>query len=115
MLSIIQVTFLPSTRRRALAFYGAVVSFGGLAGQVLGGLLIRADLFGLAWRPIFLVNVPVGLGALVAALFLLAESRSASAPRLDWGGVALVSMGLALLAYPLVAGREAGSRHLHLV
>lgn len=108
VLSIIQVTFPAAERGRALAIYGAVVGFAATAGQVLGGLLIRADLLGLSWRPVFLVNIPVGVGVLIAARYLLAESRSATAPRLDLGGVGILTVGLLLLTFPLVEGRDAG-------
>ncbi|MDQ6833614.1 MAG: MFS transporter, partial [Chloroflexota bacterium] len=108
VLSIIQVTFTPEVRSRALGIFGAVVGVAAMLGQVLGGLIIRANLFGFSWRPIFLVNLPVGIGALAAATFLLAESRSATARRLDLGGVCIVTLGLFLLIYPLVEGREAG-------
>ncbi len=108
VLSIIQVTFSPTERGRALATFGAVIGFAATAGQVLGGLLIRANLLGLSWRPVFLVNIPVGVGVLIAARRLLAESRSATASRLDLGGVGILTVGLTLLTFPLVAGREAG-------
>lgn len=108
VISLIQVTFPPKERGRALGIYGAVFGFAATAAQVLGGLLIRANVFGLSWRPVFLVNVPVGVTALVVATVLLAESRSATAPRLDLGGVCLLTVGLLLLAFPLVEGREAG-------
>ncbi len=108
VLAIIQVTFAPEERSRALGIYGAVFGFAAMAGQVVGGLIVRADLFGLAWRPVFLVNVPIGIATFVAATVLLAESHSTTAPRLDLGGVCLLTAGLFLLVYPLVAGREAG-------
>src|SRR5207248_5968971 len=75
---------------------------------VLGGLLVQGDVLGLGWRPIFLVNLPLGLLALAAGLVLIPESRSPTARRLDLGGVAIVSVALFLLVYPLVEGREAG-------
>ncbi|HEX5506071.1 MAG TPA: MFS transporter [Thermomicrobiales bacterium] len=108
VLSVIQVTFPPAERSRALGVYGAVFGFAATAGQVLGGLIVRADLFGLTWRPVFLVNVPIGLATFAAAASLLAESRSATAPRLDLGGVGLLTLGLGLLAFPLIEGRNAG-------
>jgi EmrB/QacA subfamily drug resistance transporter len=108
VLSIIQVTFAPQERSRALGIYGAVFGFAATAGQVVGGLIVRADLFGLSWRPVFLVNVPIGIATFILATFLLAESRSATASRLDLGGVCLLTAGLFLLVYPLVEGREAG-------
>lgn len=108
VLSIIQVTFPPPERSRALGIYGAVVGIAATAGQVLGGLIVHANLFGLSWRPVFLVNVPIGIATLVAATVLLTESRSATAPRLDLGGVSILTFGLFLLGFPLVEGREAG-------
>ena len=69
---------------------------------------MEADLFGLGWRPIFLVNLPVGLLVLTAGWLLVPELRSPRDRRLDLGGVALVSAALFLLVYPLVEGREAG-------
>ncbi len=108
VLAIIQVTFAPQERSRALGIYGAVFGFAATAGQVVGGLIVRANLFGLSWRPVFLVNVPIGIATFAVATVLLTESRSATAPQLDLGGVCLLTVGLFLLVYPLVAGREAG-------
>ncbi len=102
------MTFAPQERGRAFGVYGAVVGIAASLGQALGGLLIRADVFGLSWRPVFLVNLPIGVAVLVAAARYLPESRSATAPRLDLGGVGSLSVGLSLLAYPLVEGRDAG-------
>jgi predicted MFS family arabinose efflux permease len=71
-------------------------------------MLVETNLFGLGWRPIFLVNLPVGLLTLLMGWFLVPESRSPTARRLDLWGVAIVSVALLLLVYPLVEGREAG-------
>ena len=108
VLAIIQVTFPASERGGALSVYGAVIGLASLAGQALGGLLIRADLFGLGWRVVFLVNIPIGLAALLAAAPLVQETRSPTAHRLDLGGVAILTGGLVLFTVPLVAGRDAG-------
>jgi len=107
--SLIQV-LLPAQeeRRRAFGIMGAVIGLATIAGQLAGGLLIRANLLGLGWRPVFLVNVPIGLVALVAAARLIPESRAAPARRLDLGGVALLTLALGLLMIPLVEGRAAG-------
>ncbi len=108
VLSIIQVTFPPQERARAFGLFGAVAGLAAAAGQGLGGLLVQADLLGLSWRAAFLVNLPIGVAVLLAARALLAESRSATATGLDPGGVALLTAALFLVAFPLVAGREAG-------
>jgi EmrB/QacA subfamily drug resistance transporter len=108
VLALLRVTFTGPEQNTAFAVYGGVLGIAGVLGQVAGGLLVRADLFGLSWRPIFLINVPIGLAALVAAVLLVPESRPPEARRLDLGGVAIVSVGLFLLVFPLVVGRDAG-------
>ena len=108
VLSIIQVTFPPHERGRAFAAFGIVQGAASFSGIVLGGLLVEANVFGLGWRPIFLVNLPVGVLVVLAGWMLVHESRSPHARRLDLGGVAIVSTALFLLVYPLVQGREAG-------
>ena len=107
-LSIIQVSFPAHERALAFGAMGMVSGAAMFSGNILGGLLIDANLLGLGWRPIFLVNVPVGALALLAAWPLLRESRSPKASRLDLGGVALGSLGLFLLVYPIAEGRDAG-------
>jgi len=69
--SFIQVLFPLAERPRAFGLQGAMIGLGIIAGPLLGGLLIDADLFGSLWRPIFLVNVPVGAVALLWAFRLL--------------------------------------------
>ncbi len=108
VLSIIQVTFPAHERGRAFAAYGVVQGAASFSGIVLGGLLVQANLFDLGWRPIFLVNLPLGLMTVAAGWRLIPESRSPAARRLDLGGVALVSAALLLLVYPLVEGPESG-------
>jgi EmrB/QacA subfamily drug resistance transporter len=108
VLSIIQVSFPPRERSIAFGIFGMVMGIGSFAGNVLGGFLIDANLFGLGWRPVFLVNLPVGIVAFLATAYLVHESRSARAPRLDPGGVVLATLGLFMFIYPLVEGREAG-------
>jgi EmrB/QacA subfamily drug resistance transporter len=108
VLSIIQVSFSPRERGAAYGMYGAVTGLASTAGPLLGGLLIQANLFGLDWRPVFLINLPIGIAAFVAALVVVRESRSPHALRLDPIGVVLVTAALLLVLYPLVQGRELG-------
>ena len=108
VLSIIQVAFPPAERPRAFAVMGAVIGVASIAGQLVGGALIALDPAGLGWRAVFLVNLPIGLGAIVAARRLVPESRAPEARRLDLGGVALASAALLLLLMALLEGREAG-------
>jgi EmrB/QacA subfamily drug resistance transporter len=106
ILSVIQVTFPARERATAFGLFGATIGLATITGPLVGGLLIDADLMGLGWRPIFLVNVPIGVAALAVASRYLVESRAPRALRLDPGGVAIVTAGLLLLVYPLVQGRE---------
>ena len=107
VLAVIQVIFPPHERIKALAGFGVTAGLGTVSGPLLGGLLIQHNLFGLGWRPIFLINVPVGMLALAASAVLVRESKAPHPPRLDPGGVALVSAALLLLLYPLVEGAPA--------
>lgn len=107
-LAIIRTTFPRRELSTAFAIYGMILGLSGILGQVLGGLLLRADLFGLSWRPIFLINLPIGVAATVAAAFLLREGRAPGARGLDLGGVALATPGLFLLVFPLVVGSDQG-------
>lgn len=106
--SIIQVTFPPHERGQAFGFFGATIGLGTITGPLLGGLLVAANIGGTSWRPIFLVNIPVGLFGIIAASLLLRESRGNLGQRLDLVGVALATAGIVLLTVPVVEGREAG-------
>lgn len=108
VLAVIQVIFPAAERIKALAAFGVTAGLGTVSGPLIGGLLTQHDLFGWDWRPIFLINVPVGVFAVVASMMLVRESRAPRRPRLDPGGVLLISAALLLLLYPLVQGREYG-------
>ncbi|WP_436771172.1 MFS transporter [Yinghuangia sp. YIM S09857] len=106
VLSVIQRQFQGEARAKALGLYAAVIAGGAVAGQVLGGVLVTADLFGLSWRPVFLVNVPVGLALLAAVPRLMPPDRAETARRLDLRGLLVVSPAIVLLVVPLVLGHE---------
>jgi EmrB/QacA subfamily drug resistance transporter len=108
VLAVIQVIFPPAERIKALAGFGVTAGLGTVSGPLLGGLLIQHNLFGLGWRPIFLINIPVGVLAVAASAVLVRESRAPRPPKLDPVGVILISAALLLLLYPLVEGRQLG-------
>jgi EmrB/QacA subfamily drug resistance transporter len=108
VLAVIQVIFPPAERIKALAGFGVTAGLGTVSGPLLGGLLIQHNLFGLDWRPIFLINVPVGILAVVASAILVRESKAPRPPRLDPAGVVLISVALLALLFPLVQGRQYG-------
>jgi EmrB/QacA subfamily drug resistance transporter len=102
-----QVTsvFPAPERPRALSWFGVTVGLGAVAGQVLGGTLLDLDLFGLGWRVIFLVNVPIGVIAASAAYRLIPRKPAGTRTALDPLGAIGISLSLGLLLVPLVLGR----------
>jgi EmrB/QacA subfamily drug resistance transporter len=108
VLAIVNTVYTGEHRARAFNAYGLAMGFGGVFGQLIGGVLIKADIAGLGWRAVFLINVPVGIAAVPAALRLVPESRAAHGARLDVLGTLLVSTGLVLIVLPLVEGRQEG-------
>jgi EmrB/QacA subfamily drug resistance transporter len=108
VLSIIQVEFAPAERPKAFGVQGLVQGLGAITAQIIGGGLIALDLLGLGWRWVFLVNVPVGAVALLAANRVIPESRSETVRRLDLAGVGLATLALSLVMIPAVEGRELG-------
>jgi MFS family permease len=91
-----------------IGMFGGMAGLATVVGPLLGGVLVNADIASLHWRPVFLINLPVGIAAIVAAARILPESRSARQLRHDWTGTAMVVAGLLLLLYPVVEGRELG-------
>src|SRR6266567_902545 len=75
--SIIQLNFTGPARARALSAYAAVLSAGAVTGLVLGGVVVTANLFGTGWRPVFAINVPIGI-VLAAAVPRLVPPDAAS-------------------------------------
>ena len=106
--SLIQRNFTGPGRAQALSMWAATLALGGLVGQVLGGILVSADLFGTGWRPVFLVNVPIGLVLVVASFRFLPIDRPAPARPLDIGGLISLAAAVLLLVVPLVLGHEQG-------
>jgi predicted MFS family arabinose efflux permease len=110
VLTGIQVYFREgAVRARALSLYSVALAGGAVAGQILGGLLVSADLLGLGWRPVFLINVPVTLAALLAgARFLPRDGAIDGSRRLDVPGAVTLSAAMLLIIVPLTLGRQAG-------
>jgi EmrB/QacA subfamily drug resistance transporter len=108
LLSSIQVLYAPKERAAVFGIVGAVSGLAAVVGPLLGGWLVTADLFGLGWRTIFGINVPIGLVLIGAALRYVPDSTSERPLRLDLSGVALATVGLFLVTYPLVEGRQQG-------
>lgn len=105
---MIRASLTPKQMGAALAAYGGMQGLASIAGPLLGGILVTADLFGLGWRTVFWVNVPVGLLALLLGRKVLPESRQDHPGRLDLIGAALLAGSLLLVLLPIVQGRSWG-------
>jgi MFS family permease len=95
-------------KARALALYGATSGIAAVVGQLVGGLLVSADIAGSSWRPIFLVNVPIGLLVLLVASRIVPATRSDHPVGVDLPGTVLFAAALTSLLVPLTAGHSLG-------
>jgi MFS family permease len=108
VLSLLQRTYTsPGPRARAMSMYAAVISGGAVLGQVVGGLLISADIAGTTWRPVFLVNVPVGIAVLAFGRQLPA-GRYDGVRTLDLPGLFTLTPAVLAFVLPLVLGQPLG-------
>ena len=108
VMSSIQVMYAPQERAKAMGAFSGLAGLATVLGPVLGAILTDADIAGSSWRPVFLINIPVGVLALVAAVRLIPESYAARRPDLDPVGVVTLGAGLLAVLYPLTMGREQG-------
>jgi EmrB/QacA subfamily drug resistance transporter len=108
VLSIIGVAYTGPDRLRALSIYGIAMGLAAVGGQLIGGVLVQANIAGLGWRSCFLINVPIGAVALALTPQLVPESRGERTGGLDLIGTVLVSAGLTAIVLPLVEGRQHG-------
>jgi EmrB/QacA subfamily drug resistance transporter len=106
-LAMIGLTYAGRQRVTAVTAYGVSLGLAAVLGQLFGGVLIQANVFGLDWRSCFLVNLPVGVIALAAARRVLTESRAPAGDSIDLVGTVLVTVGLVAVILPLVDGRQA--------
>jgi EmrB/QacA subfamily drug resistance transporter len=106
VLSIIQVLFKPKERSGVFGALGFISGLAAVAGPLLGGILVTQNAFGLGWRSVFVINLPVGVLLFIAAVIYIPESRAATRARLDILGVVLISATLFVLVFGLIEGRE---------
>lgn len=108
-LSIFQLSFPPGERATIFSLFGAVSGVSAAIGPPLGGVLLAADLGGLTWRPIFLINLPIGLITLIGAWIYVHESRAARPMGgLDLVGALALTVALLALLFPLIQGDSLG-------
>jgi EmrB/QacA subfamily drug resistance transporter len=102
-LSIITATFEGAARARAIGLWSAATSALTILGPLAGGLVVDS----LSWRYAFLVNVPLVLVALFAAIRYVPESRNKDAPsRLDWLGSVVIAVAVGGISFGLIRGQE---------
>lgn len=103
---LLKAVFPPKELGQAFGVFGPVFGLAGILGPVIGGALIQADLFGLGWRAVFLVNVPIGIAATAIAWKVLPRVSGDKALKIDLLGAFLVIASSALLIYPLIQGQK---------
>lgn len=108
VMSLMQVMYRPEERGGVNGLFGALGGLAASLGPIVGGLLIKANIAGWDWRPIFLINVPVGVVGLIGAVKYLPNGKSSHPLRLDIFGTFLVVIAMFLLVFPLIQGREYG-------
>ena len=107
-LALVPALFPPEERGAAFAMFGLSAGLASVTGPVLGGLLIGADIWGLDWRPIFLVNIPVGIAAILLALRFLPKVARRRDLGIDTVGILLAGATLLMVVFPLIEGRALG-------
>ncbi len=108
VMSLMQVMYKPSERGAINGLFGMLGGMAASLGPIIGGLLIKANLFNWDWRPIFLINVPIGLLGLAAAAKYLPNGKSSHPLKLDTSGTLIIIVAMLLLIFPLIQGRELG-------
>ncbi|HMM42264.1 MAG TPA: DHA2 family efflux MFS transporter permease subunit [Thermomicrobiales bacterium] len=104
-LSLITVVFPPDKRGAAMGIWGGIVALGAVIGPIIGGLIVTHY----AWEWIFLINVPVGIVAILATMAIVPESVDPRASRkVDWGGVLLSGAGIFAIVFSLIEGNSMG-------
>ena len=106
VMSLMQIMYKPSERSGINGLFGGLGGVAATLGPIVGGLLIKANLLNLDWRPIFLINVPIGLFGLLAAIKYLPNGKSSHPLKLDFVGTFIIMTALLLLVFPLIQGRE---------
>jgi MFS family permease len=106
ILSVIQMRFEGKERARALSGYASVLALGSVLGMVLGGVIVNADIAGYTWRPIFFLNVPIGLLVVAMVPRLVPADAPRGGAKLDLAGLSIAVPAVFLVVLPLVLGHE---------
>lgn len=108
VLAIATVTFPPKERGQAFSYFGLSAGLASVCGPILGGILVSANLFGLDWQPIFLVNIPIGIVAVIAGWFLIPRLPGHPTLTNDFIGIGLFGLAILAVVFPIIEGRTYG-------
>ncbi len=107
-LALVPALFPPAQRGAAFGLFALAAGLASVTGPILGGILIGADILGLTWRPIFLVNIPLGLAALVGAFAFVPAAEGNRSLGIDFVGIALAALAMLAVLVPLVEAPSVG-------
>jgi EmrB/QacA subfamily drug resistance transporter len=105
---LLKEVFAEEEMTRVFGAFGPVMGLSILAAPILAGGLVEANLWGIGWRLVFLINVPIGIAAFAGALRVLPRTVAHAGIRLDTGGMVLIGVALTAIIYPLIQGRADG-------
>ena len=105
---LIREIFGPANMGKACAALGPVIGLSTVAGPAVAGLLMDWNVLGTGWRALFLINVPIGVFALLVGARVLPAGRRSDTVRLDARGTVLLAVVAFLLVFPIVDGRTLG-------
>ena len=108
VMSLMQVMYKPEERGGINGLFGALGGLAASLGPIIGGLLIKWNVAGIDWRPLFLINIPVGLFAFAMGYKYLPDGKSPHPLKLDLVGTVIIMVIMLLIVYPLIQGRELG-------
>lgn len=108
VLSVVQLLYKPEERVGVNGLLGGLSAIATTLGPIVAGILMAMNIAGLGWRPIFLINIPIGLAALLLGAKYLPDGKSEHAPKVDGRGTVLAMAAIGLLIFPLMQGRELG-------
>ncbi|WP_083974260.1 MFS transporter [Kitasatospora mediocidica] len=106
VLAILRTVFTGPAVAKVFTGYGLAMGLAAVFGQLIGGVLIQANIANLGWRSCFLVNIPLGIVILALTWKIVPEAQAPARPKLDIPGVALITLALVALVLPLIEGRE---------
>ena len=105
---MLKEVFAEDEMTKVFGAFGPMMGLSILAAPILAGALVEANLWGIGWRLVFLINVPVGIAAFAGAVRVLPRTVAHPGIRLDAVGMVLIGAALTAIIYPLIQGRTAG-------